>query len=273
MAIFTFRLVGVPPLPDEELDVMFASLNVIDEPVIPPRVGSAEPNWAALVARIQQHDPSAMEELYQVFNKGMRYYLCRQLGSQDLDDKVHDCFLVVVQAIRRGELRDPERLIGFAHTIVRRQIAGHIDVAVHQRKHHVDLPPGVPLPELGLSPEASLLTKQEEQIALSVLKSISKRQREILTRFYLKEQTREQICAEMKLSDTQFRLIKSRAKARFGELGRRRLSSRGSTLFHGSSPKTEIGDQRPSRKPVASVKTSSFLGRFETEADRAKVHL
>jgi hypothetical protein len=42
----------------------------------------------------------------------------------------------------------------------------------------------------------------------------------------LLEQTQEQICAEMNLTETQFRLLKSRAKARFGELGRRALTRR-----------------------------------------------
>jgi DNA-directed RNA polymerase specialized sigma subunit len=60
-----------------------------------------------------------------------------------------------------------------------------------------------------------------------VLRSMSARDREILTRFYLQEQTQEQICAEMNLTETQFRLLKSRAKARFGELGKRRLQKRG----------------------------------------------
>ena len=66
-----------------------------------------------------------MEELYQLFSKGIRFYLCRQLGPQELDDKVHDTFVVVVQAIRRGDLREPERLMGFVRTIVRRQVAAH----------------------------------------------------------------------------------------------------------------------------------------------------
>src|SRR5271155_4926387 len=96
-------------------------------------------DWANVVERIREGDQKAVEELYRVFSRGIRYYLCRQLGPQDLDDRVHDCFLVVIQAIRRGELRDPERLMGFARTIVRRQIAGHIDVAVQQRKQQVDL--------------------------------------------------------------------------------------------------------------------------------------
>jgi RNA polymerase sigma factor (sigma-70 family) len=190
-----------------------------------------QPNWADLVDRIQREDTSALEELYRIFSKGMRYYLCRQLGPQDLDDKVHDCFLIVILAIRRGELRDPERLMGFARTIVRRQIAGHIDVAVQQRKQQVDLDVGAPLPDSHLSPEAAAMTKEEEHLAVSVLKGISRRDREILTRFYLDEQTQEQICREMKLSETQFRLLKSRAKARFGELGRRRMSRRNFKVF------------------------------------------
>jgi len=59
---------------------------------------------------------------------------------------------------------------------------------------------------------------------VQVLQEISPRDREILTRFYLHGQEQDEICQEMNLTETQFRLLKSRAKARFGELGRKRLS-------------------------------------------------
>jgi hypothetical protein len=42
----------------------------------------------------------------------------RQLGPRDLDDKVHDVFVIVAQAIRRGDLRDPERLMDYVRTVV-----------------------------------------------------------------------------------------------------------------------------------------------------------
>jgi hypothetical protein len=58
----------------------------------------------------------------------------------------------------------------------------------------------------------------------TVLSSVSDRDREILTRFYLMEQSQERICRDMNLTDTQFRLLKSRAKARFGEMGRKKLA-------------------------------------------------
>jgi len=183
-------------------------------------------DWLSLVRSIQQDEPSGMEELYRVFSRGVRFYLCRQLGPQDLDDKVHDTFLIVVQAIKKGELREPERLMGFVRTVVRRQVAAQIDRAVQIRREQAELDSGAGVSDHRQTPEEAAILRQHEQVAESVLRSISKRDREILTRFYLKEQTQEEICAEMNLSETQFRLLKSRAKARFGTLGRKTLSRR-----------------------------------------------
>jgi RNA polymerase sigma factor (sigma-70 family) len=157
--------------------------------------------------------------------------LCRQLGPQDLEDKVHDTFLIVVQAVRRGELREPERLMGFVRTVVRRQVAAHIDQAVHNRRQQVGIESGVRVVDMNRDPEETAIHRQYTQIATRVLNSISKRDREILTRFYLLEQSQEQICEQMHLTETQFRLLKSRAKARFGELGKRRLTRRGILRF------------------------------------------
>jgi len=192
---------------------------------------TASTHWVDLVERIKTEDQSGMEELYKVFSRGVRFYLCRQLGPQDLEDKVHDTFLIVVQAVRRGELREPERLMGFVRTVVRRQVAAHIDQAVHTRRQQVGLENGTVVMDLNRNPEQTAIQQQHEQIAKRVLHSISKRDREILTRFYLLEQSQEQICEQMNLTETQFRLLKSRAKARFGELGKRRLGRRTAVNF------------------------------------------
>lgn len=194
-----------------------------DTAAAPPDSSQLAINWAEVVSRIRRNEAQGLEELYRVFSRGIRFYLCRQLNSQDLDDKIHDAFVIVVQAIRRGELREPERLMGFVRTVVRRQVAGYIDEAVTTRRRHADLEPTLPFPDSRSNPEQAAITKQRAELADTVLQGVSRRDREILTRFYLQEQTQEQICRQMHLSDTQFRLLKSRAKARFGELGRRRL--------------------------------------------------
>jgi len=183
-------------------------------------------NFHELVARIQTGDSDAMTVLYGLFSRGIRFYLYRQLGPQELEDRVHDTFLIVVQAIQHGDLREPERLMGFVRTIVRRQVAAHIEQAIHTRREQIDLEGGVRLVDRSATPEEGVMHRQRAELVRQVLQGLSKRDREILTRFYLHEQNQEQICEQMDLTETQFRLLKYRAKARFGELGRKKLAQK-----------------------------------------------
>ena len=160
------------------------------------------------------------------FFKGVKFYLCRQLGPQEMLDKVHDTFLIVVQAVQRGELREPERMMGFVHTVARRQVAAHIDQTVKSRNHYVGLDSSEGVKDLNRDPEQTAIDQQREAVATQILRSMSQRDCDVLTRFYLMEQSQEQICKDMNLSDTQFRLLKPRAKARFGEFGKRCLRAR-----------------------------------------------
>ena len=211
-----------------------------EEEALPATAPAVIVDWSGLVGRIHAGEAAAMEELYRHFSRGVRFYLCRQLGPQELDDKVHDTFLIVVQAIQRGELREPERLMGFVRTVVRRQLAAYIDEAVQSRRDSQVLEHGSAMSDGHESQEESLISRQRAEIMESVLRSISGRDREILTRFYLLEQTQEQICADMNLTGTQFRLLKSRAKGRFGEIGKRKLARH---PLHGVSLRKAAGSQ------------------------------
>jgi RNA polymerase sigma-70 factor (ECF subfamily) len=186
-------------------------------------------DWAALVAQIKAGDDAGLEFLYKQFSRGIRYYLCRHLGPEELDDRVHDTFLVVVNAIRKGDLREPERLMGFVRTIVRRQVAAYIDQAIQTRRDQTDIESGITVVDGKGDPEQQAIAKQKKDLMKSVLQSLSKKDRDILIRFYLNEESQEKICREMSLTETQFRLLKSRAKARFGEIGKKKLSA--STIF------------------------------------------
>jgi RNA polymerase sigma-70 factor (ECF subfamily) len=186
--------------------------------------GFARPeSWTDLVTRIQEGDPGAMEELYSIFSRGIRYQLWRQLGPQELDDKIHDTFVIVVQAIRRGELREPERLMGFVRTIVRRQVAAYIDAIVQNRRETNGDEMDHVVPDFRRNPEQSLAFREKVELMKTILNGLGDRDRDILTRFYIYEQSQEQICEDLELTETQFRLLKSRAKSRFGVLGRRKL--------------------------------------------------
>ena len=203
----------------------------IDEHIMHPEQGLPEqdqpdglqlPDWAGLVNGVREGDSAAMAELYGIFAKGIRYFLLRNLGPDDLDDKVHDCFVIVTQAIQNGDLREPERLMGYVRTVVKRQIAASIDIAVQQRRTRANFEDSMfSVSDWRDNPERKVIVRQRAEIARQVLNGVSRRDREILNRFYVLEQSQERICADMGLSYNQFRLLKSRAKARFGELGKR----------------------------------------------------
>jgi len=200
------------------------------------------PDWATTVERIRAGDAGAMAQLYGVFTRGIRYLLLRTLGVEEVDDRVHDCFVIVTEAIRAGELRDPARLMGYVRTVVRRHIAASIEDAVTRRRTTVEFEDTVfSVSDWKANPEQNLLARQRAEIARRVFKGVSRRDREILRRFYLLEEPQDKICSEMGLTYNQFRLLKSRAKARFGKLGQR--LAEGGTL---GTPAIRV--KRPSEK-------------------------
>jgi RNA polymerase sigma-70 factor, ECF subfamily len=192
--------------------------------VEPPDNPTKEIDWTALVSRIQANEQEAQEELYNLFSRGIKFLIVRQLGRQDIEDRVHDTFVIVVQAIQRGDLREPERLMGFVRTIVRRQISAFIEKNYTKRRDELDIDGNVKIADRQVGPEEQAIRLQNSKIMEEILRDCSRRDREILTRFYLLEQSQQQICDEMGLNDTQFRLLKSRAKQRFSDEGRRRMA-------------------------------------------------
>jgi RNA polymerase sigma-70 factor (ECF subfamily) len=188
--------------------------------------GESYAKLVKLVDRIRSRDTDGMAELYQLFSDSIRFYLCRQLGPQEMNDKVHDTFVIVVEAIQLGELRDASRLMGFIRTVARRQVSAYIDEVVQMRRAQIDRDATVRLNDLRRNPEERAIFRQTSELLVRVLGELSNLDREILTRYYLKEEGQDKICSEMALTETQFRLLKSRAKARFGELGKKKVAHR-----------------------------------------------
>ena len=180
-------------------------------------------DWPELVERIRRGEESGMEDLYRIFAKGVGYPFARQIGRRETQDRVHDTFLIVVNAIQSGELRDPCRLAGFVKTVVKRQIAAHIDTACKKRREERDSYIKTCVADRRITAEQRFAFGQKVELMRSVLNELSKRNRDILVRSYLNEQSPGRICQEMNLTETQFRLLKSRAKAQFGNLGKQRL--------------------------------------------------
>ena len=203
---------------------------------------------AELVHRIMCEDPEAEAQLYQIFSTGVRFLMMRKLrNSSMLEDELHTSFIITIQAIRSGVLREPERLMGFVRTVVLRRIAEHIDQEVFRRNRTVNAREQV-IRDQRVAADQMLIERQKREIAREILGEMSANDREVLVRFYLEEQTPERICREMNLTGTQYRLLKHRAKIRFAERGQRRLAVR-----------RWIAPMRPPPAPMASAAAVALL--------------
>jgi RNA polymerase sigma factor (sigma-70 family) len=183
-----------------------------------------EIDWSNVVELIQRGDPAGEETLYRTLLRGARLFLQRRLGTQDVDDRVHDVFLIVAGAIRRGELQHPERLMGFVRTVLYRQLNLEIGEVIERRNRSSDQAETAHLEAAELTPEQEAIAGQKVTLMKEELREMSGRDFEVLSRFYLREQPPEQICAEMGLTQVQFQLLKSRAKARLADRMRRKMT-------------------------------------------------
>jgi RNA polymerase sigma-70 factor (ECF subfamily) len=193
---------------------------------VAPLPSRPEVDWKVTVQQIRDGDPAGEELLYSRLAAGARLFLRRKLRIEDVEDRVHDLFVTVVGAIRRGELREPERLMGFVRTILNRQLSLEIARLVQNRRTSVDVALAGDLKAHEANPEEEAAAHQKVELMKDALRGMSERDFEILTRFYLHEQPAEQIRKEMGLTQTQFDLLKARAKGRLMQSVQRKLTRR-----------------------------------------------
>jgi DNA-directed RNA polymerase specialized sigma24 family protein len=140
--------------------------------------------------------------------------------------------LAVLQAIRNKELREPERLLGFVRVIAFRTLCATFKSDKRRCRWDSEELTDTVIDQT-CNPESALLTDERAAMVREGLQALSELDRSILTRFYLRRQSRETICEALDLTENQFRLRKWRAKARLGKLsqrisGRRQLTLRAS---------------------------------------------
>ena len=67
-------------------------------------------------------------------------------------------------------------------------------------------------------PELTAILSERSRVMRRVLSELSPREREVIRRFYVNEQSPAQICSEMSLTRSQLRSLKSKARGRFEQL-------------------------------------------------------
>ena len=184
---------------------MSSNISIIDPPA-----------WNSFVSEVIRGDTEACESLYLQFSS-FRYFFRRSVGCTDAEDLYQELIVDVLSQVRDGRLREPTRLAGYVRAIAVRKLADFIGRRARARARETPSE-GVPIRYGGADPEHEAIDGERTKIALRVLTALPARDREVLVRFYLREEKPERIQADLSLTPTQFRLIKSRAKVRYVRL-------------------------------------------------------
>ncbi|HEY2094335.1 MAG TPA: sigma-70 family RNA polymerase sigma factor [Thermoanaerobaculia bacterium] len=174
----------------------------------------AHPTPNHLAARILAGDPDAEQELFRRYGPGIvRMLHAITQNRWSAEDYSQETFAIVLRRLRRRALAEPNLLEYF----VRRTARNVVMAANRKRRRRLDneiegmLSDDVVDPAPG---QLAVFLRDEERAlvreALAAMKAV--RYRQLLSRFYLQEEPKESICAEMELTTVHFNRVLFRAR-------------------------------------------------------------
>lgn len=162
---------------------------------------------------------------------GLRAQLARVTGSPEVAaDLLHDAIVTALQKLQSGEISDEAHLDGYVYRVALnhyrnlRRKDRFVTPSATETEAIVDAHPSSRPVELVESAEwARLVSKLLAEVTPA-------RDREILVRFYLREEDKNALCREFGLSELHFNRVVYRARDRFRELLQQRGFSRSDFL-------------------------------------------
>jgi RNA polymerase sigma-70 factor (ECF subfamily) len=177
-----------------------------------------------LVGRIRAGDQQAEAELVECYNPVVMSIIRREVGVTALaDDLYQESFCIILEKVRRGEVREAEKLSGFVCGVARNQVIKHFQ-RVTRRRNCAETEDAVSIPHPAPDQLEQLLQREKAAIVRQILKEMTnERDIQVLFRFYLAEHDKKQICADLGLTSMQFNLVLHRARERYRELYERAM--------------------------------------------------
>lgn len=197
---------------------------------------------ADLVERIRIGEPAAEEELVQRFSRGITFLLRRVTRDPATAEDLHqETFRLALEKIRRGEIREPEKLPGFIASLARNLATEDARRGTRRDQWHDRDPEQA---ELAADPEPGqlsvLLRKERAALVRQVIGELEQdRDRQLLFRYYIAEEEKEQICRDLALDQVHFNRVLFRARQRYKDLYEKRQLGFRAGPPPGASPRFE----------------------------------
>lgn len=174
---------------------------------------------AELATRIAGGDGAAEGELVERTRRTL-LFLCRRhtRGEEDALDLYQETLIVALEKIRRGEVRQPERLAGFLRALVKNLAVQRYRRVAYELEKPMETPPDR-ADEASPDPLGGLLEREREALTHQLLETLRvPRDREILFRYYIAEEGSEHICTELGIETEHLYRILHRARSRYRRL-------------------------------------------------------
>jgi RNA polymerase sigma-70 factor (ECF subfamily) len=172
-----------------------------------------------LVNRIRDGNRQAGAELVERYSRGVMIIIRREVRDASVaEDLYQETFRIVLEKIRQGDVREPERLSGFVCGVARNLVIDYFRRAARQ-ENMAEIEDALPLPHPAADQLQELLQKEKADLVRQVLKEMpNERDIQALYRFYIADDDREQVCADLGLTIPHFNIVLHRARERFREL-------------------------------------------------------
>jgi RNA polymerase sigma-70 factor, ECF subfamily len=178
------------------------------------------PVGADLVSRILAGDRNAETELVERYHRGVTAIIRREVGGAvgAAEDLYQETFRIALEKIRRGDLREPEKLSGFVCAVARNLVIDYFRRA-SRRESLTEIEDAAPTPDPAPSQIDQLLQRERAAIVRQVIDELpSDRDRQLLFRFYIAEEEKDRICDDLGLTPLHFNRVLFRARERYKEL-------------------------------------------------------
>jgi RNA polymerase sigma-70 factor, ECF subfamily len=177
-----------------------------------------------LVSGIRAGDRLAEAELVARYSRGVMIIIRREVNDTAVaEDLYQEAFRIILEKIRRGDVREAERLSGFVCGVARNLVIDYFRRAARQESM-AEIEEAAPLPHPAPDQLQELLQKEKADLIRQVLKEMpNERDIQVLYRFYIADDDKEQVCADLGLTSLQFNLVLHRARERFRELYERAM--------------------------------------------------
>lgn len=180
---------------------------------------------ADLVRRISAGDASAEGELVERYSRGL-LSLLRRLAPELADDLHQEVFRIVLERLRKRALDEPAGLAGFLRGTARNLVLAERRKTARRRTDADDDELARAVHPAPSQLSEVLLDEEADTVRQLIHELPTDRDRQVLLRFYVAEEEKENVCAALGLDSLHFNRVLFRARQRFKDLLERRRAER-----------------------------------------------